>query len=631
MKIGYLCGYDKLDCGESEARLRWTYVLEKLGHIVIPLNKKGETFDTKIHADNLNLDFMLSTQVVEMINEVCPDVFTCFQFWCPNSFLSGFCGKNYLLYTSKYDCVVGGYESENPLAELAGIPYFSYKELCPCTASVPSDFAISRKNKTTLKFFYAGMLRRYENLMLYLENKNLLELYGPEISFDRKPWEGFKSYKGCIPFDGKSSIKKMNEAGVVLALHSKCHNKEHFVSNRIYEAAAAGAVIIADDNRYIRKYFGDSVYYIDIFKNEEEQEKDLSAIIDGILKNPDAALKKAEKAQKIFLEKLSLDHQAENLINFIKAEKSRQYSESKKRIDCIVFADSESDFYHVQKELKKQIYKNLKMVIVSSEKIFKAVKQNISLDYVFVEKDNDFFGEKIFNAISGDYFFIMDGNSCIHKNHLYKAAMLMSKYGCPFAYSGSYIKNYENDAVKNYTLLSRTAFNLEKVFDDMRSNIRNGMASMEFIKNYPVSCFVFDKKILDSCVEMCNIPYYAVQLYLSVKHSLKSNLNNCFMYTVSAGVKSQNNIKQSFLYDNVGHPRDEITEKIAGNLSFLLSQQEMTKIEIPVSIQLLSLRILLTYVRIRCFFSIKNKDDYKHKKKQIKTLINRLTERIKPF
>jgi spore maturation protein CgeB len=48
------------------------------------------------------------------------------------------------------------------------------------------------------------------------------------------------------------------------------HNKVDFITNRIFEACVAGAVIITDDNRYTREHFGDNVFYVDINKDEKE-------------------------------------------------------------------------------------------------------------------------------------------------------------------------------------------------------------------------------------------------------------------------------------------------------------------------------------------------------------------------
>ena len=72
MKIGYMCGFDNLGCGESEARIRWTYLLEKRGHTVIPLNRKGYTFDTNVHANNLSLDLILTDEYNSLYSEIIP-------------------------------------------------------------------------------------------------------------------------------------------------------------------------------------------------------------------------------------------------------------------------------------------------------------------------------------------------------------------------------------------------------------------------------------------------------------------------------------------------------------------------------------------------------------------------------
>ena len=109
MKIGYLCPFDKLGCGESEARIRWTYLFQKKGHEVIELNRECRSFDSDIHGENLNLDLIVSPAAVEHKDAVSPDAFSCIFFWCSTSFFPNLLRRNnYLLYMGNYYCARGG-------------------------------------------------------------------------------------------------------------------------------------------------------------------------------------------------------------------------------------------------------------------------------------------------------------------------------------------------------------------------------------------------------------------------------------------------------------------------------------------------------------------------------------------
>ena len=73
------------------------------------------------------------------------------------------------------------------------------------------------------------------------------------------------------------------------------------MSNRIWESAAAGAVIITDKNEFITRHFGNSVIAVE---NRGDQEETFNQIYEAylwILKNPENAHKMAINAQKIYL------------------------------------------------------------------------------------------------------------------------------------------------------------------------------------------------------------------------------------------------------------------------------------------------------------------------------------------
>lgn len=113
------------------------------------------------------------------------------------------------------------------------------------------------------KLFYCGSnweghfrgQNRHVGLFKLLDNEGIVRFYGPEVVPEwnnYKPWEGYQSYAGEIPFDGVSLIRKCNECGIVLALSSDMHRRAGAVTNRVYEACAAGCVIISDDNPFMK-------------------------------------------------------------------------------------------------------------------------------------------------------------------------------------------------------------------------------------------------------------------------------------------------------------------------------------------------------------------------------------------
>ncbi len=576
MKIGYLCPFDKLWCGESEARIRWTYLFQKKGHEVIELNRECRSFDSDIHGENLNLDLIVSPAAVEHKDAVFPDAFSCIFFWCPTSFFPNLLRRNnYLLYMGKYDCVVGGYESRNPVAELAASCYFNCGKMLPSMASVPTDFAVFGELPAQLKLFYVGVLPRYEKLLSKLDNSGRLDIYGHETAFGISPWKKFKSYRGNIPFDGVSIIKKMHESGIVLALHSKSHNTEEFVSNRIFEAAAAGAIIIADDNKFIRRYFGDNVYYVDIYQSEEALEKSLNKVIEKIYSDPAAARLKAKNAQQIFLDKLALDRQVDDFLTFIENKKSEQCVSDFGLIDCIVKAETAEEFFRVQTQLEKQYYRHLHTILVASRSVFEEAKSKSKCDFDFAEDDGGYFGENIVGKLKGKYFVVLNSESVLNGNHLLKAAQLLHKTNDLFVYSGSFEKTQKNGVV-DFSLLNSNPLNLREFLLDAVYCELPIFGGIDVVADYPQACFIFNRELIENGAETANVRFSEIHTYLCAKSLLIDFDRKAFMYVFSAGRTAPHKKRvKNVVFDRSGTSSDSATSRIRSNLVHLIAKKDI--------------------------------------------------------
>ena len=108
-KIGYLCPFGNRPMAETETRIRFQYVVEKLGHQFIPLDINNKTFDSKILADNLDLDYIYSHDTGTMSEYPIPDHFSFFMHWSPSGYLVPSGLKDYFRNMYKYDDVIGGY------------------------------------------------------------------------------------------------------------------------------------------------------------------------------------------------------------------------------------------------------------------------------------------------------------------------------------------------------------------------------------------------------------------------------------------------------------------------------------------------------------------------------------------
>ncbi len=145
--------------------------------------------------------------------------------------------------------------------------------------------------------------------MTTLEDKGYLQVYGAP-----KKWEFLKSaYKGFIPANGYSFIKKMREAGVTLILHSSNHLRDSIPTSRIFEATAASTVIISDRHKFVEQEFGDCVLYVDTNQSAEHVSEEIDNHMQWIKNNPDKARELARCAHQIFQNRFTFEQQLLNV------------------------------------------------------------------------------------------------------------------------------------------------------------------------------------------------------------------------------------------------------------------------------------------------------------------------------
>jgi hypothetical protein len=180
------------------------------------------------------------------------------------------------------------------------------------------------------KLFYAGINwealgkkgGRHQELLKILDKTGKISIYGPEIFQGVRVWEGYKSYVKEIPFDGVSMLDEISKTGIALALSSDAHKSSELMSNRLFESIAAGAVIICDENKFAKKYFGDCLLYIDSRNSPEKVAQEILDHVEWIRTHQDDALKMIAEAQRLFREKYSLLRSLTSLYEGLEARKA---------------------------------------------------------------------------------------------------------------------------------------------------------------------------------------------------------------------------------------------------------------------------------------------------------------------
>lgn len=164
------------------------------------------------------------------------------------------------------------------------------------------------------KLFYAGInweaisggKSRHQEVLKRLDKTGMLRIYGPNIFQGVRVWAGYDSYVREVPFDGISMIDEISKAGVALVLSSQAHKDSELMSNRLFESVAAGALVICDENPFAKKFFGNSLLYIDSRAPVEQIFTDITRHLEWARTNPDQALALITKAQEIFRQKFTL-------------------------------------------------------------------------------------------------------------------------------------------------------------------------------------------------------------------------------------------------------------------------------------------------------------------------------------
>ena len=134
---------------------------------------------------------------------------------------------------------------------------------CPQTTDLQTNIAaLSAADGLGLCYFGINWDMRAEPLFRVLSQQPYMRIYGPADS-----WRTVRpqAYKGQLPFDGSSVQAEYARFGVGLVCLGYEHLMDDIISNRVFEISSVGAVSISPDTPWMRKHFGESVFYYDPF------------------------------------------------------------------------------------------------------------------------------------------------------------------------------------------------------------------------------------------------------------------------------------------------------------------------------------------------------------------------------
>lgn len=268
------------------------------------------------------------------------------------------------------------------------------------TASFPENKMLEPDLQDPI-MFYCGMnwdvfmngTGRHDGVFKLLDETGNIKFFGPDMNESWggiRPWKGYKCYQYPIPFDGFSILEEINKCGVCLVLSSDVHRRACAASSRVYEACAAGAVIISDDNEFVKRHFGDAALFIDYNINDPKDTfNQIMSKYEWVVKNPDKALDLVRRAQDIFRKKFALEKQISDIVRNherrikVISEDLFAGNEDKKVLVTFVLNTIEQEYISsmlepVMNNISNQLYGNITLGIACDMRVSEHVSEIVN-------------------------------------------------------------------------------------------------------------------------------------------------------------------------------------------------------------------------------------------------------------
>lgn len=389
----------RINRSAKEAGIKCT-LLSDWGHILREDNQKK----TNEFVDAVGLDFVFTTHY---LTPKALDSFYYHTLWNPPEIplnlgeYNQYITNNYLMNDDYLIYDTGG--MRNHLMTILMNKPRSIENASMLTTSFPESSMLEPKLEEP-KMFYCGMnwdklvnqQTRHEGLFKLLDETGKIKFFGPDVVKTwggMRPWEGYRCYQYPIPWDGFSILNEINVCGVCLVISSDVHRRAGAVTTRAYEACAAGAVMISDNNEFMKKYFADAALFIYYNRNNPQDTfKQIMEKYNWVIDHREEALAMAKRAQKIFREKFALDKQ---LLHIVSNHSERFFSvandlfakdDSKQvLVTYILNSNDEEDIKKkldiVTKNITRQYYRNIRLVIATDRSMEACVKEYLYTRY----------------------------------------------------------------------------------------------------------------------------------------------------------------------------------------------------------------------------------------------------------
>lgn len=157
-----------------------------------------------------------------------------------------------------------------------------------------------------------------------LAQNDLLDAIGiPEFEYLGEHYKGRMEEYGQA---AKAIIEQHQKYGIAFIIHNEEHMLDGIPTSRISEAASSSAVIISDRNKFLERYFANSVLFIDTKQDENVIYQQVKEHIQWIKDNPQEAKAMTRRAYDIFVDNFTVEQQMDNLFDFVEHQGKLSYS-----------------------------------------------------------------------------------------------------------------------------------------------------------------------------------------------------------------------------------------------------------------------------------------------------------------
>jgi Glycosyl transferase family 2 len=367
------------------------------------------------------------------------------------------------------------------------------------TADLPT---LIRNQKLIITYFGTNWDHRRSSFFRQLSEVDSVQICGPAHAWPEiNPY----AYGGTPDFDGDAVQARYAANGIGLCLLSDLHLRDDIVTNRIFEITSVGAIAICCGIPWIRKHYGDSVYYVDQSLPDRELVRAIQQCRLEIYANPAAAIARARAAREIFETRFAAELLIDNAVRHHQQMSAARLEELVRakavyepRISVIIRCGGRplAMVGRALQSLAQQTYGRFEVVFVRY--------QDLDLGPLVQRQWPNIASIKVLNcygsnrsatlwaglsAIDGEYFSILDDDDWLFSTHFERLFQPFptaprSRF---FAFSGSLAQHVEPKAIMGGGVERRELFQFQ---------IEESHGLTGVIKGFTSNCFVASKDLL---------------------------------------------------------------------------------------------------------------------------------------